>query len=84
MIRAPADGRMSGPTLMTREVMKRAAPTLVFKPTPRFTCDAYASQVGTMPCASEDTGAHMIRLRAAVDPWRDLPKSMADPMLLYV
>jgi hypothetical protein len=25
---------------MAREVMKRAAPTLVFSPTPRFTCVA--------------------------------------------
>jgi len=42
LIRAPADGRTSGPTLVTREVMKRAAPTLVLRPTPRLTYSAHA------------------------------------------
>lgn len=40
LIRAPAEARMSGPTLMASEVMKRAAPTLVLRPMPRFTCSA--------------------------------------------
>ncbi len=42
LIMAPADGRTSGPTLVTREVMKRAAPTLVLRPTPRLTYSAHA------------------------------------------
>ena len=49
LIKAPADGLMSAPSRMASEVMKRAAPTLVFRPTPRFTCTSRPLAVGVCP-----------------------------------
>ena len=37
LMSAPAEGLISAPSRMASDVMKRAAPTLVFNPMPRFT-----------------------------------------------